>query len=50
MEEALRTALRDHEAQALHPAFAVDVISGGRLQPGVGLDDNAALGDLMDQP
>lgn len=50
IEEALRASLRAHAAADQRPAFSVDVIQGRGLQPGVDLDDNAALADVMDRP
>lgn len=47
IEEALRAALRERAPAAQRPAFRIDPIPG-RLQPGVDLDDSAALLDLMD--
>lgn len=50
IEEAVRASLRAHAAVGQRPAFSIDVIQGRGLQPGVDLDDNAALADLMDRP
>jgi hypothetical protein len=51
IEEALREALarRQRTADQPRPALPVSRHSGG-LQPGVDLDDNAALLDLMEAP
>ena len=48
IEDAVRAALaRASEAKAAPP---LPTFTGGGLQPGVDLDDNAALLDLMDAP
>lgn len=49
IEEALLDTLRKYVATESRAPFAVDVIEGRGLQPGVDLDDNAALADLMDR-
>lgn len=47
IEDSVREALlRRHEAE--RAPFRVRPVRGGPLQPGVDLDDNAALLDLMD--
>lgn len=48
IEEALRAALAERERAADVQPYRVDVIPGVGLQPGVDLDDNAALAELMD--
>ena len=48
IEEALRAALRQREQPPVHPPFRIDPITGGSLVPGVDLDDNSTLADLMD--
>lgn len=50
IEEALRQHLRAEAAGAHRPPFRIDAIAGRGVQPGVDLDDNAALADLMDRP
>jgi plasmid stability protein len=48
IEDAVRAALaRAREAKVAPP---LPTFAGGGLQPGVDLDDNAALLDLMDAP
>lgn len=49
IEEALREQLRANAAAVDRPPFRINVIQGRGLQPGVDLDDNAALADLMNQ-
>ncbi len=49
VEEALREQLRRGALAEYRPHFRVDVIEGRGLQPGVDLDDNAALAELMDR-
>ncbi len=49
IEEALRDRLRAYAQAGARPPFTVDVIAGRGLQPGVDLDDNAALADVMDR-
>lgn len=48
IEEALRAALAERERSAETPLYRVEAIPGVGLQPGVDLDDNAALAELMD--
>jgi plasmid stability protein len=48
IEEALRAALARHDQAPSSAAYRVKPFQGNRLQPGVDLDDNAALLDLMD--
>ena len=47
IEEALREQLRAHAQSGDRPPFRVDVIEGRGMQPGVDLDDNSALAELM---
>ena len=47
IEEALREKLNKREAAAQKP-YRLPTHRGGGLQPGVNLDDNSALLDLMD--
>lgn len=47
IEEALREKLRAHAHASDRPPFRVDIIEGRGLQPGVDLDDNSALAELM---
>jgi hypothetical protein len=47
VEDALRAAFERHQANA-DPRSELPVLGGGRLLPGVDLDDSAALEDLMD--
>ena len=46
VEDALRAAFERRENAGAGPALPV--LRGGRLMPGVDLDDSAALLDLMD--
>lgn len=48
IEEALREALRHHLEQPALARYAVEPYRGGSTQPGVDLDDGAALAELMD--
>lgn len=48
IEGALRAALRDHDCGPARPPYQVRPFAGSGLQPGVDLDDNAALLELMD--
>lgn len=48
MEEALRAALVRHAAPPSATPYRVTPFRGHALGPGVDLDDNAALLDLMD--
>ena len=48
IEEALRRVLAERAAAGEAPRFEATVIPGRGVQPGVDLDDNAALADLMD--
>jgi Ribbon-helix-helix protein, copG family len=48
IEEALRSARHRRQAAASTSVPALPVISVGGLQPGVDLDDSAALLDLME--
>ena len=48
IEEALRAALRRHLDRATTPAYVVEPYGSGGVLPGVDLDDNAALAELMD--
>lgn len=44
----MRAALACHEATPTRTPYRVEPFEGRGLQPGVDLDDNAALLDLMD--
>lgn len=48
IEEALREALRRHLDRSSQPPYVVEPYGDGGVQPGVDLDDNAALAELMD--
>lgn len=48
IEDALRSALARHEQAPSRTPYRVAPLQGNGLQPGVDLDDNAALLDLMD--
>lgn len=48
IEEALRAALDRQDDSAVPSPYHVQPFDGHGLQPGVDLDDNAALLDLMD--
>lgn len=48
IEEALREALGRREQPAAREPYRVRPLGGGGLRPGVDLDDNAALLELMD--
>ena len=48
LEEALRAALARHEQPPPRLRYQVAPFHGDGVQPGVDLDDNAALVDLMD--
>jgi hypothetical protein len=48
IEDALREALARRAATAKHPRIELPVFRGSRLQPGVNLDSNAALLDMME--
>lgn len=48
IEEALREKLARHEAVANAKPIELVTYDGGGLQPGVDLDDSAALLDLME--
>jgi hypothetical protein len=48
VEDALRAALARRERRGLDRPPKLPISRGGRLQPGVDLDDSAALLDLMD--
>lgn len=48
IEEALRDALAKRREQSTVKPFVVKVLPGAGLQPGVDLDDNSALLDLME--
>lgn len=49
VEDALRQALARRAASVSVP-FELPVSRGGRLMPGVDLDDSAALLELMERP
>lgn len=49
IEESVRESLLRQQAQDRTP-FRVSAFSAGGYQPGVDLDDNASLLDLMDAP
>jgi hypothetical protein len=48
VEDALRAALARREPRGLDRPPRLPISRGGRLQPGVDLDDSAALLDLME--
>jgi hypothetical protein len=47
IEDSVRDSLLRH-ADNSRPAFRVRAFAGGGYQPGIDLDDNAALLELMD--
>ncbi|MCY7419301.1 MAG: ribbon-helix-helix domain-containing protein [Chloroflexi bacterium] len=49
IEDAVRDSLRPTGASAVRPFRPLPVSGGGGLMPGVDLDDNAALRELMDE-
>jgi hypothetical protein len=49
IEDALREALARRAAQQPGKPFKMKTFGGSGLQPGVNLDSNAALWDLMDE-
>lgn len=48
IEDALRESLARRAATARHPRIELPVFRGSGLQPGVDLDSNAALLDIME--
>jgi hypothetical protein len=48
VEEALRQMLANRQQMAQRPRVELITVSGNGLQPGVDLDDSAALLELMD--
>lgn len=48
IEDALREALRRAGDSGLPDSYSVEPFDGDGVRPGVDLDDNAALFDLMD--
>lgn len=48
VEEALRTALRVLDEPPPREPYVIRPFGGGGLMPGVDLDDNSALLDLLD--
>lgn len=48
IQEALRPALTRHVQAPSRTPYRIGPLQGNGLQPGVDLDDNAALLDLMD--
>jgi Ribbon-helix-helix protein, copG family len=48
IEDALRETLARRAAATKRPRIELPVFGGGGLQPGVNLDSNAALLDLME--
>ncbi len=48
IEDALRQMLARRQQIAAHPPVTLITVSGNGLQPGVDLDDSAALLELMD--
>ena len=48
IEDALREALARRRQRARRPRVELPTSGGGGLQPGVDLDNSAALWDLMD--
>lgn len=49
VEDALRVAIAQRRAASTRPRVALPTFSGGRLQPGVNLDSNSDLLDLMEE-
>ncbi len=49
LESALREALLRRETSAERPPYRIRPFHGNGLQPGVDLDDNSALLDLMER-
>ena len=50
IEDALRERLARRTAHRADESFALHTFTGNGLQPGVDLDDSAALRDRMDAP
>ena len=50
IEDALREMLARQQGTAERPLIRLTTVSGRGLQPGVDLDDSAALYALMDEP
>jgi hypothetical protein len=50
IEDALREMLARQQAVEARPAVSLTTASGDGVQPGVDLDDSAALLDLMEAP
>ena len=50
VEDALRVAIAQRRAASTRPRVVLPTFSGGRLQPGVNLDSNSDLLDLMEEP
>lgn len=49
IEDALREALARRDSAIKRPRIELPTFKGGGLQPGVNLDSNAALLDLMEE-
>ena len=49
IEDALRETLARRSASTDHPPVPLRTFKGSGVQPGVNLDSNAALLDLMDE-
>lgn len=49
IEDALRVAIAQRRAATKGPRVPLPTYSGGRLQPGVNLDSNSDLLDLMEE-
>ena len=50
IEDALRVALGRRDGRRSAPVPELPISHGGRLQPGVDLDDSSALLELMEGP
>jgi hypothetical protein len=50
VEDALRDALKRRQSKARSPRIKLPVFKGKGLQPGVDLDNSAALLDIMGDP
>ncbi len=48
IEESLRQMLAMRKQMAVEPPIELIIVNGNGLQPGVDLDDSAALLDLME--
>ncbi len=50
IQDAVRESMARREAETDAPPVDLPVHRGGGLRPGVNLDDNASVRDLMDDP